>query len=236
MFKSLVFTLILAIGFQTTFAQSDSIRNNKTVSKHFFKNEIVPLSFITVGSLLNIGTIKHHIEDFFPQTNTTVENYLQYAPMAEMYAFDALGVKHLNTVFDQTKYLLITQLASGLVVHVLKTSTKVDRPGGAANSFPSGHTTLAFAGATVLYHEFIDTDPWVAYSGFAVATATGFLRLTNRAHWFPDVLTGAGIGILTADVVYYLKPLKKLEFKSGKNKVSLFPAVGYKSFSLACNF
>jgi len=234
--KSLLFTLIFALGIQASYAQSDSIRTKTNEKKPFFKHEIIPLSFITVGSMLNIGNIKHNIEDALPQTHTTVENYMQYAPMAEMYVFDALGVKHLNTVFDQTKYLLITQLASGLVVHVLKTATNMTRPSGASGSFPSGHTTLAFAGATVLYHEFKDTDPWVAYSGFVVATATGYMRLTNRKHWLPDVLTGAGIGILTADVVYYLKPLKKLEFKSGKNKVSLFPAIGYKSFSLACNF
>ena len=234
--KSILFTLILALSFQASYAQSDSIRNDKTVSKPFLKKEIVPISFIAVGSLLNIGTLKHHIEDAIPETHTTVENYLQYAPMAEMYLFDAAGVKHLNTVFDQTKYLLITQLASGIIAQTLKMTTKVARPNGATTSFPSGHTTLAFAGATVLYHEFIDTDPWVAYSGFVIATATGFLRLTNRKHWLQDVLTGAGIGILTADVVYYLKPLKKLELKSGKGKVSFLPAVGYKSFSLACNF
>ncbi len=234
--KSILFTLIFALGIQATYAQSDSIRSNKTVSKPFFRKEIVPLSFITVGSLLNIGTIKHHIEDALPETHISVENYLQYAPMAEMYLFDIAGVKHRNTVFDQTKYLLITQLASGIIAQTLKITTKVARPNGATTSFPSGHTTLAFAGATVLYHEFIDTDPWVAYSGFVVATATGCLRLTNRKHWLPDVLTGAGIGILTADVVYYLKPLKKLELKSGKGKVTFFPAIGYKSFSLACNF
>lgn len=236
--KLLILTLAFAIAIQTSFAQSDSIRNEKTEKKSFFRHEIVPLSFVTVGSLLNIGNIKHNIEDALPQTHTTIENYLQYTPMAEMYLFDALGVKHQNNAFDQTKYLIITQLASGIVVHVLKTTTNVTRPSGAGGSFPSGHTTLAFAGATVLYHEFKDTDPWVAYSGFAIATATGYLRLTNRKHWLPDVVTGAGIGILTADVVYYLQPLKKLEIKSksGKNKMSFFPAVGYKSFSLACNF
>ena len=239
--KSFLFILILALSIQATYAQSDSIRNNQTVKKPFFKHEIVPLSFITVGSLLNIGNIKHNVEDALPQTHTTIDNYLQYTPMVGMYLFDALGVKHQNSVFDQTKYLILTQLTAGVIVYMLKSTTKVQRPLGAPDSFtsfPSGHTTLAFAGATVLYHEFKDTDPWVAYSGFVVATATGYMRLTNRRHWLPDVVTGAGIGILTADLVYYLKPLKKLELKSksGKNKMSFLPAVGYKSFSLACNF
>lgn len=234
--KSVILTLILALSIQATFAQSDSIRSEKPAKKPFFKHEIVPLSLITAGSLLNIGTIKTNLGNALPQTHTTTEDYLQYTPMAEMYLFDVLGLSHQNTVFDQTKYLIITQLTSGLITQTLKMVTKVLRPNGARTSFPSGHTTLAFAGATVLFHEFKDTDPWAACSGFVIATATGYLRLTNRKHWVPDVLTGAGIGILTADAVYYLKPLKKLELKSGKGQGSFFPAFGYKSLSLACRF
>ena len=70
--KSILFTLIFALGIQASYAQSDSIRNDKPVTKSFFKKEIVPLSFITVGSLLNIGTIKHSIEDAIPKTNVSV--------------------------------------------------------------------------------------------------------------------------------------------------------------------
>ena len=234
--KPLIFTLILAINFQFTYAQSDSIQTKTNGKKSFISHQIVPISLVTVGSLLNIGTIKNHIEDALPKTNVTIDNYLQYTPMAQMYLYDALGVKHLSSVFDQTKYLVLTQLFSGIIVQGLKKTTKVSRPIGANNSFPSGHTTMAFAGATVLYHEFIDTDPWLAYSGYAVATATGCLRLTNRAHWLPDVLTGAGIGILTGNLVYYLKPLKKLQLSSGNKKITFLPAIGYKTFSLACNF
>jgi len=234
--KTLIFTLIFAFFVQATFAQSDSIRTKTSEKKSFISHQIVPLSLITVGSLLNIGTIKNKIEDAIPKTSITLDNYLQYTPMAQMYLYDAIGVKHLSTVFDQTKYLVMTQLISGIIVQGLKKTTKVNRPTGANNSFPSGHTTMAFAGATVLYHEFIDTDPWLAYSGYAVATATGCLRMTNRAHWLPDVLTGAGIGILTGNLVYYLKPLKKLQLSSGNRKITFLPAVGYKSFALACSF
>lgn len=234
--KSFIFALVFALTFQSAFAQKDSIKNEKTPAKPFFRHEIVPLSLITVGSLLNIGDLKYHVEDALPQTHTTAENYLIFAPMAGMYAFDALGIKHQNTVFNQTKYLFITQLTTLATVQILKTLTKVPRPTGARNSFPSGHTALAFAGATVLFHEFKDTERWIAYSGFAVATTVGVLRMTNRRHWLPDVVTGAGIGILTADLVYYVQPLKKLELKTKNHPVSFFPAVGYQSFALACNF
>ncbi|MDP2338890.1 MAG: phosphatase PAP2 family protein [Bacteroidota bacterium] len=234
--KSLLLVFILALNFTSSYAQTDSIHSEKPGRKQFLKQQVVPLSLVLTGSLLNIGTIKNRIEDAIPETNIGLDDYLQYSPMAQMYLYDALGFKHQNSVFDQTKYLVITQLISGIVVQGLKSATKVSRPTGANNSFPSGHTTFAFAGATVLYHEFIDTDPWLAYSGYFVATATGCLRMTNRAHWLPDVLTGAGIGILTGNLVYYLKPLKKLQFSSGSKKISFSTALGYQSFSLACHF
>ncbi|MFY9152893.1 MAG: phosphatase PAP2 family protein [Prolixibacteraceae bacterium] len=234
--RKFIYLIILIFNVSTLSAQNDSIASVKLNQNNFLRHQIIPVGLITTGALLNIGTIKNRIEDAIPETNNGVDDYLQYSPMAEMYLFDALGIKHKNNIFDQTKYLLITQFVSGIVTQGLKKATKVTRPTGADNSYPSGHTTLAFAGATVLYHEFIDTDPWLAYSGFAFATATGCLRMTNRAHWLPDVLTGAGIGILTGNLVYYFKPLKKLQLSSGNKKISFLPMAGYKSFSLACTF
>jgi len=233
-FQLLIFIFIFSIT--SAYAQNDSIQTEKPKTKHFLKHQILPISLITTGALLNIGNIKETINTHTPRTNTTIDNYLQYAPAAQMYLFDAFGIKHKNNVFDQTKYLLISQLASGIIVHTLKNTTKITRPNGAATSFPSGHTTVAFVNATVLYKEFKDTDPWLAYSGFAVATATGALRMTNNKHWLPDVMVGAGIGILTVNAVYLLEPLKKLQFPSGRKKISIVPMIGYKSFSLACNF
>ncbi len=233
-------SFILAVIFYSTvlsgFAQTDSIPVKEPDTIHFLKKQILPLSLITAGALLNIGNIKEFVHEHTPMTNNSLDDYFQYVPAAEMYLFDAFGVKHRNNVFNQTKYLLISQLASSIIVQSLKKITDVARPTGAPESFPSGHTAFAFVNATVLFHEFKETDPWIAYSGFVVATATGCLRLTNNAHWLPDVVAGAGIGMLTANVVYWLEPLKKLQIHSGRNKVSFMPMVGYKSASLACNF
>lgn len=235
--KSLILAIFLISNITTSVsAQSDTLQSERAPKKQFLKHQIVPLGLITAGVLLNIGQIKETIHDHTPQTNTKVEDYLQYIAAAQMYLFDAFGIKHENNVFDQTKYLLISQLVSGIIVHTLKNSTQITRPDGSPNSFPSGHTTTAFVNATVLYKEFKDTDPWIAYSGFVVATATGYLRLTNNKHWLPDVMVGAGIGILTVNVVYLLEPLKKLQFTSKSKKISFTPVPGYKSLSLACTF
>lgn len=234
--KSMYLFFVFVLSLTSAYAQSDSIRSEKPDTKHILKQQIVPLSLITAGALMNIGNIRETVHGHTPMTNNSLDDYLQYIPAAEMYLFDASGVRHQNTVFNQTKYLLISQLASSIIVESLKKITDVTRPTGAPESFPSGHTTFAFVNATVLFHEFKGTDPWLAYSGFVVATAAGCLRLTNNAHWVSDVMAGAGIGMLTVNVVYWLEPLKKLQLSHGKGKISFIPMVGYKSASLACNF
>jgi hypothetical protein len=235
--KSLFSTLLILSTILSGFSQSsDSIKVERLNGKQFLKQQILPISLITAGALLNIGNIKETVHENTPMTNNSIDDYLQYVPAAEMYLFDAIGVKHQNTVFNQTKYLLISQLASSIITHSLKKITDIDRPTGAPESFPSGHTTFAFVNATVLFHEFKNTDPWIAYSGFVVATATGCLRMTNNAHWLPDVVAGAGIGMLTTNVVYWLEPLKKLQLGSKNKKVTMMPMIGYKSFAIAGNF
>lgn len=71
-----------------------------------------------------------------------------------------------------------------------------------ANSFPSGHTTLSFAGASFTSYVFSKYFPdskwkWVVTSStFAIATTTGVLRLLSGNHFLTDVISGAVIGTL----------------------------------------
>jgi len=43
--------------------------------------------------------------------------------------------------------------------------------------------------------------------GYTIATLTGFMRVLNNRHWISDVLVGAGIGILSADLGYMFTDL-----------------------------
>ncbi len=212
----------------------DSLQNAKTMLT--LKSQTLPVGLISAGVLLNIGDIKNHIQDKIPRTNTRLEDYLQYALIAEMYLFDAAGFKHQNSVFDQTKYLAISQLVSCGLVHLMKSTTNVKRPTGDDQSFPSGHTTAAFVDATVLYHEFKDTEPIIAYSGYLFAISTGILRMTNNAHWLTDVLVGAGLGILTTNLVYYFKPLQGFQPFHKKKDVVVIPMINSNSIGFQCRF
>jgi len=64
---------------------------------------------------------------------------------------------------------------------------------GVSTSFPSGHTTAAFAVATVFAHRYRQHRwvPWVAYGA---AAAVGFSRVTLQSHFPSDVFLGAALG------------------------------------------
>ena len=74
--------------------------------------------------------------------------------------------------------------------------------GGISNnrfqSFPSGHTTAAFAVASAVTSESRRWSPratWiVAPAMYGTATLVGLSRMYNNAHWASDVVLGAGIG------------------------------------------
>ena len=72
------------------------------------------------------------------------------------------------------------------------------------NSFPSGHTYIAFVGAETLRKEYGEEYPWLAVAGYAVATLVGTMRIYNDRHWAGDVLAGAGLGILSVNITYWI--------------------------------
>lgn len=69
---------------------------------------------------------------------------------------------------------------------------------GQFQSFPSGHTTSAFAFASALVSESHAWRPqwtwWVAPVFYGGASLVGFSRMYNNAHWASDVALGAAIG------------------------------------------
>ena len=93
-----------------------------------------------------------------------------------------------------------------LLVNTIKYSAKEMRPDGSTrNSWPSGHTATAFVGATLLHKEYgLTRSPWWSVAGYGVATATGVMRVLNNRHWVSDVMSGAGLGILSGELGYAL--------------------------------
>ncbi len=75
----------------------------------------------------------------------------------------------------------------------------------ARQSFPSGHTTAAFALAAALDQELRVSHPdaarWAGPALYVAATMTGLARMYTNNHWASDVVMGAGIGVVSGLVV-----------------------------------
>jgi membrane-associated phospholipid phosphatase len=67
-------------------------------------------------------------------------------------------------------------------------------------SFPSGHTTAAFAAATVYALEYRN-KPWVPILTYSAASLIGLSRITENKHWATDVLAGAALGYVCGRLV-----------------------------------
>ncbi len=222
-------TFFLLIFFCFIYAKGQSLPDttahppDNIASVSLLKKSILPISFIGAGALLSGSkpekNLQTNLRDRIGNTfEFRIDDYIQYAPVAGMYIADIAGVESKNHWFDQTKYLIISNVISASITQALKKITQKERPNGSPYSFPSGHTTFAFTNATVLFNEFRETSPVLAYSGYAFSTTTGIFRMLNNKHWLSDVLAGAGIGMIVTVFVYHFEPLKNFNpFKKSKN-------------------
>lgn len=139
-------------------------------------------------------------------------------PAAAVYALNLAGIKGKHNLTDATFLYLSAMTIMGGSTFIVKNTSHRQRPDGSSfNSFPSGHTASAFAAAEFLRQEYKDVSPWYGYAGYAVATATGALRLYNNKHWLSDVIAGAGFGIASTKLAYFIYPYVKKLFNGQKN-------------------
>ena len=135
------------------------------------------------------------------------DNYMQYLPIATPFVLNLCGVKGSHNLRDLVCLSAGTYILGSILLNGTKYTTFVERPySDSFNSFPSGHTFTAFAGAEILRREYGKDYPWIGVAGYAVATSVGLLRIYNNSHWMSDVMAGAGLGILSASITYWLAP------------------------------
>ncbi len=232
--KSLVVLIVVSsmLSINVYAQKKDSIRTKNIITAGAISTVLIGSGVIINNSQfekdMQINICNRVGDDF----EFHIDDYVQYFPIVEMYIADAVGIKSRNHWFDQTKYLLISNIITAGITHGLKSWVDKTRPNGGAHSFPSGHTTFAFTNATVLCNEFSQTSAWFAYSGYAFAVTTGAFRMINNKHWLSDVLVGVGIGILVPTIIYYFEPLKSFNpFKKSKN-ISFIPQVSDNKYGL----
>jgi hypothetical protein len=154
----------------------------------------------------NTSENKHTLVTDF---KTEIDNYTQFFGPVMATGLKIAGVEGRS---DWGRYLASTAMSYGfmaLFVNSIKYTAKEMRPDGSTrNSWPSGHTATAFVGATILHKEYgLTRSPWYSVAGYGVATATGVMRVLNNRHWVSDVLSGAGVGIMSGELAYAMSDL-----------------------------
>jgi PAP2 superfamily len=155
----------------------------------------------------------------------------QYAAgvIGGFYVFGTLAGDDTATQVAQDG-LAASLIASGIVTPAIKLVAGRSRPrdGEAVfefkpfskpnSSFPSGHTTEAFALASVVADHYDET--WVSAASYSVAGLVGLARTYHQAHFASDVVAGAMIGTLVG------KSVVKHNTTLRSGKLVLLPEVG----------
>ena len=206
-----------------------------SVYKPSYKKLIIPTVFIGFGvvslssdALKNLNSsTKYEIGEHQPK-HITLDNYTQYLPAAMVYGYNLAGIKGKHNFKERTIIYGTSQLISAAFVLPLKHLVKEERPDGTNHlSFPSGHTATAFSSAHFLFREYEDENIWLAISGYPIAIFTGVYRTLNDKHWVGDVVAGAGFGILSTELAYWLFPMvnKLFNKKESKNITLIYPVL-----------
>ena len=170
------------------------------------KRYILSLSMFTTAALSNDNILDRSIirEGRPGGPKYLAANYTQYMPLAAVMGLKLAGVEGRSDWVRLITESLFSYGATGVLGQGLKYTVRRYRPDcNARNSFPSGHTTTAFMGATVLHREYGETvSPWISVAGYSVATATAAMRVLANRHWLSDAIAGASIGILGTEIAY----------------------------------
>lgn len=157
--------------------------------------------------------VKEDVWEDHPHSLTSVDDYLQFVPAAAVYALNFAGIEGENNFIDRSMIYGISNLIMAGFVGSIKNLSHSLRPDGSDYmSFPSGHTAEAFLSATFLFEEYKNVSIWYGVGGYLVAGTVGALRIYNNKHWLSDVIGGAGFGIASAELTYWLYPVLKRTF------------------------
>jgi hypothetical protein len=182
--------------------------------KHRLASLIIPGSLIALGTaimldkdadefFLNNFEVREERNEHFVNFSHRIDDYLQHVPSATAFIMSVSGVKGKHDLPNQIALYVKSELVMLSVVYPLKYTIGEQRPDeGDRYSFPSGHTAQAFTAATFLAKEYGHKSIWIPIGAYTVATTVGVFRVLNNRHWISDVLVGAGIGMLSTELVY----------------------------------
>ena len=245
--KTLIVTLSCLLCMTNIAAQTDSVSimwgnrprivvpvDTKISNKQFNMNRLhhslslaVPIAAVGFTMMPADHAIRERVVNGMSGFHTKIDDYIQYAPLAAQLGMSLGGVKGRSK--SRWQVLATDAMAAAMmaaVVNGMKYGINRTRPNGDNASFPSGHTATAFTGATLLAHEYGSRSVWIPIAGYTVATASGVMRILNNRHYVSDVVVGAAVGILSAELAYWAtdaifndRKLQKSHRKTMRNNI-----------------
>lgn len=240
----LLLVLSLSIGMSARRTAADSLRSEKFRPVQL----IAPATLIAIGSVgVSNGwfcsvkkDVRKGFNDFRGDSRFRADDYLQYVPIAAHLGIGFIGVKARHPFRERVAAAATASMVLAATVNIVKYTVCEPRPdNGRRNSFPSGHTATAFMGAELIRCEYGNAYGAGAY---VFASCIAALRVYNDRHWLNDVIGGAGFGILSARVGYWLLPYERKLFRWDRRgpAVTILPAYSPTSqtfsLSLAATF
>lgn len=174
---------LAAVGFTTATMPGDKWLTHETIEAHSPGEQHLANAFSSLGN-----------------------GALVFGALAATYGASRL-LHHEGLTASVTRIGTST-LVAGATVAALKEGFGRSRPLDSPNdsddlmpfrggtSFPSGHTTLAFALATAVTHE--SHSRWVPWVVYPLASAVAWSRVHEQEHWTSDVVAGAFLGTWVA--------------------------------------
>lgn len=180
------------------------------IKRNPYKALVAPAALVGLGAIL----IKNPVYDrfdfhsdlrsVFPNfRGSEIDDFLIYSPYVELVALNLVKIRCENDFLNTGLIILKSEIINLTLTFGLKYLTAIERPNGQDfRAWPSGHTSEAFLAATIVNREFRYRSPWYGIAAYSLAGTVGFFRMLNNKHWLSDVVAGAGIGILSANITY----------------------------------
>ena len=174
--------------------------------------------FATPNDALLNGRDRNSVRDALPAVALIFGTGL-YASIID----DSEGYKETWRLLEAGVFSTVTgevlSLAGGRERPDATSSPNQWRRGG--DSFPSVHTSAAFAIGTVFAESGSDEYRWIRrIIGYGVAAGTGYIRIKENVHWLSDTVAGSALGIATARFVLNREndaQLQSLQFQPTKD-------------------
>lgn len=178
--------------------------------------EAAAVGWATLGLTAADEKVTHEFREHPTRSAENIASVFRRVGQPEVYAVLPLGVLTTGLLTNDHEItraggrLAASVVVSTVAFNTLKLLSGRARPDAGAGafafrpfsgrgSFPSGHSTVAFALATSLADDL--HKPWATVGLYAVAAGTAWSRVYDGRHWASDALVGAAVGITTAKVV-----------------------------------